>query len=105
MVEPEIDCRVPFNVTVPLPAVNVPELDQLPLSVINEAPEEVTVPPVPMVRPLVVQPVLEDAPMVAAAAYEPPWVTVELPVTARLLVPMASVPDDTVKAPVTPALS
>ena len=96
---------VPSKVTVPVLAVNAPELDQSPLSLIKEAPEAVTLPPVPMVRPAVVQPLLEDAPMVTSAGFEAASVTVEAPVTARSYVPMARVPDDTVNAAPTPALS
>ena len=77
---PEFNVCVPepLNVTVPEPGVNVPELDQLPLSVINALPEAVTVPPLAMLNPAVVQPVPEDAPMLTV-----PLVIVEVPETER----------------------
>ena len=95
---------VPVNVTTLLLAVKLPASVQLPLSLIFEIPEAVTLPPIPMVSPSVVQPEFDEASMVTAAACVP-CVTVELPVTERSLVPIPNVPDDTVKAPLTTALS
>lgn len=65
-----------------------------------DKPPELTTPPAPIVRFVVVQPAPDDAPMVS----DPP-VTVESPVTARLYVPTASVPADTVRLPDTERLA
>jgi hypothetical protein len=61
-----------------VPAVNVPEFDQLPLSLIFEAPEHVTVPPALIVNPAVVHPFALEAPMVTV-----PFDTVEVPEIVR----------------------
>ena len=74
--------------------MNVPsDESQFPLAVIFELPEQVTTPPAPMVRSVVVQPVLDDASMVTVP------VTLEFPETAISFVPMAIVtPVGTVNA-------